>query len=88
MVSVGSCVFRVEKVSVGPTWYILRGWAYVSHCSMPYRRMGSINWENSLLIRVADAVLSNMADSANVALGFLIIMEFRLLLELERHAPR
>ena len=46
----GTCVFRGVNVSVDPT-------------STPYRRMGTINWEKSLLMRVADAVLSNMVDS-------------------------
>ena len=38
-------------------------------------------------MRVAEAVLSSMAVSVNAALvAFLIIMELRSLLELERHA--
>ena len=57
-------MFRLENISVGPTWLTFLGWIYWSHCSTPYRRMGSINWENSLLMMVGDAELSSVADSA------------------------
>ena len=46
---------------------------YGSYCSTLYSRMGSISWENRLLIRVADAVLSNMAEKAKAALVALIL---------------
>ena len=51
--------------------------------------MGSISWLNSLLMVVAEMVLSNMDDRANAAReAFLITTEFSSYLDSERHSPR
>ena len=82
--SVDNCVLRV---SVGPDWSTFRGWMYGNHCSTPYRRIGSISCEYSLLMRVADAVLSSMdlrAKAALVALRIMIVFRSALVSEMQR----
>ena len=77
------------KVPFGPDWRILRGWIYGSHCSAPYKRIGSISWEKSWFIVFAKAVLSSMDLRAYAALVALVIMtELRSTLELDRQRPR
>ena len=87
--SVGNWVWREAYVLVGPDWSTFWGCMYGSHCSTQYRRIGSISCAYSLLIRVADAVLSSIDLRANAAfVAFLIIMVFRSVLVSERQSPR
>ena len=76
-------------MTVGPAWATFRGWIYGNHCSKPYRRIGSISWSKSVLIRVAEAVLSSMDRRAKAALVALrSITLLRSALVSERHKPR
>ena len=51
--------------------------------------MGSISWLNSLLMVVAETVLSNMDDRAKAAWeAFLSMTELSSYLDPERHSPR
>ena len=51
--------------------------------------MGSISWLKSLLMVVAETVLSSMVDRAKAARdAFLSITELRSYLDPERHSPR
>ena len=78
--SVDNCVLREAYVSVGLDWFTFWGCMYGSHCSTPYRRIGSISCAYSLFMRVADAVLSRIDLRAKAAyVAFLVMIVLRSL---------
>ena len=77
-----------KRSRVSPDLSIIWGCTHGMHCLAAYKRMGSINWENNLLRRVADVVELSIELRAKAALeAFLSIIELRSVLSLDKHTP-